>query len=326
MKDRCIRKRRRRSGQDLWRSIMQATAQSQQPFKILFIAGYARSGSTLFMQLLGELPQWLPLGEGMDYLFNERCLARDIPCGCGRAVPQCPFWNKAEEQISPESRRLFSRYLRVRYAPLWISPVKGAKFRQLERQLGGDIRRLFQRIAGNSGARVIVDASKHPLYPYFLARHGGAEVYVLHLVRDVRGCVTSYARPKGYLPRKNLFEVAMGWNLMNLFAEGLRVLGRRRYLRMRCEDFVRDPEGSLRKVVEFAGETIPPLGFIRGRQAVVGAHHLLAGNPDKFKTGILEISPKPVLITGWKMVMAVLLTFPLLLHYKYPFRIKGAAS
>src|SRR5580693_3305837 len=60
------------------------------PPTVIYIAGSGRSGSTLLERVLGEMPDFVNVGELID-LFR-RTAARGERCGCGLAFADCPFW------------------------------------------------------------------------------------------------------------------------------------------------------------------------------------------------------------------------------------------
>ena len=62
------------------------------PIKILYIGGYSRSGTTLLLRLLGELPGMVAVGELFDVW--DRSYRQNQLCGCGTAFHECDFWRE----------------------------------------------------------------------------------------------------------------------------------------------------------------------------------------------------------------------------------------
>ena len=60
--------------------------------KVLYIAGWGRSGSTILTNLLGQVPGFFSGGE-LRYLW-ERNLAGGHECGCGEAFLDCKIWSR----------------------------------------------------------------------------------------------------------------------------------------------------------------------------------------------------------------------------------------
>src|SRR5580700_2943144 len=83
--------------------------------KVLYIAGSNRCGSTLLARLLGDLPGFVAIGEGLVHFF---CGSSEdhVPCGCGLAVQDCSFWKGVSLPVEEEP--FAARWLRLRRTPL----------------------------------------------------------------------------------------------------------------------------------------------------------------------------------------------------------------
>jgi len=64
--------------------------------RIVFIGGYARTGSTLLDRLLGEIDGFASFGE-LRHVWR-RCFIDNQLCGCGRPFRECPFWTAAVDE------------------------------------------------------------------------------------------------------------------------------------------------------------------------------------------------------------------------------------
>ena len=60
--------------------------------RVLFIGGYARSGSTVLDILLGQSEGFCSVGE-LRFIW-QRGFVEDQRCGCGETFSQCPFWTR----------------------------------------------------------------------------------------------------------------------------------------------------------------------------------------------------------------------------------------
>src|SRR2546430_17217838 len=60
--------------------------------RIVFIGGYARTGSTLTDRLLGQIDGFASLGEVRRVW--DRCFLGNQLCGCGQRFHDCPFWKE----------------------------------------------------------------------------------------------------------------------------------------------------------------------------------------------------------------------------------------
>jgi len=93
------------------------------PNQIVFVAGTAKSGSTILDRLLATQPGFIGLGE-VDHMVvdeklnHERAKSygsiEDLPCSCGERLHGCLFWGPVMERILDGSLEThFSRYLSV---------------------------------------------------------------------------------------------------------------------------------------------------------------------------------------------------------------------
>ena len=89
---------------------------------------------------------------------------------------------------------------------------------------------------------------------------------------------------------------------------------------IRCEDFVNQPRRTFRRILDHAGEPEAALPFI-GEDAIdIRHHHIIAGNANRFRTGLVKL----MLDDEWRhklnlldAVVVTLVTLPLLRKYGY---------
>jgi hypothetical protein len=302
--------------------------------KVLFIAGFFRSGSTILDRMLGQIPGFFSAGE-LRFIWEESFL-EDQPCGCGRLFSECPFWNAVVEEAYGARDRvaldeivnLKRRVDRMRHIPRLLSPWKPAGFRDDLARYASKLEALYRAIREVSGAEVVVDSSKDPSYAYALANLSGLDLRVVHLVRDSRAVAYSWQRKKikyevagreERMPLLGPSESSMGWARSNLLIEPLKAVVPRHAL-VRYEDLMADPAKSLDEILDLAGEEGRPLPLVDGPAVELGENHIVAGNPNRFRRGRMELRPD----VEWKKEMSrsdkrkvTALTWPLLLRYGY---------
>lgn len=302
--------------------------------KVLYLAGVARSGSTLLGRLMGEPTEAVHVGE-VVYLW-QRSLQEENVCGCGRPFRECPFWSEVfarafggfdgvdVEAILATKRRLE----KTRVLPRLLSPWKSAADRRRLEDYQQALATLYRAISEVSGARLVVDGSKSEAYGYVLDGVPGLDVRGVHLVRDSRAVAYSQQRRKpdpsrggktaATLPTASPARVALVWNITNLLLMA-RTPGHRS-LRMRYEDSAIDPEAALRRLWMLAEEPVPALDFLSLETPFfLRTNHTVAGNPDRFHT---EVKIRPDLAWHGEMrpahrALLTALTWPLLLHFGY---------
>lgn len=311
------------------------TGESVNPVKVLYIAGFGRSGSTILGNILGEFEGFFHAGE-LNFIWEHNFL-EDRLCSCGAAFSKCGLWERVvdeaygglEEVDAEEMVRLSAVGTRTRHVPLMLSA--GGR-RYLHSRLGKypeRLYRLYREIIDVTGCRVVVDSSKAPPYGYLLGRTPGIELYVVHLVRDPRAAAFSWLRKKlqpdrkdkSYLPEVGAVKSALIWDSWNAAAEVLWRDTPDRYIRIFYEDFVRDPQSSVRAILELIGEDGPLCPPFTGERSVrLGESHTVAGNPNRFQSG--DVALKPDDEWAGKMRsrdrrLVTALTLPLLARYGY---------
>jgi hypothetical protein len=131
-------------------------------FDVLYIAGTARSGSTVLAALLGTAPGVLAAGE-LTYFFRDVYL-EERPCSCGATTAACPLWTTVRERCGwglDEARALNGLTRRIdahRSLPrLAARLVPDATLRRYGAATG----ELFGALREITGTRVVVDSSKY---------------------------------------------------------------------------------------------------------------------------------------------------------------------
>jgi hypothetical protein len=275
------------------------TGTSDEPVPVVYLAGFGRSGSTLIGRLLGELPRVVFAGE-LNFFWSDALVAKR-PCGCGVQIAECPYWSKVLELLGPdvlaeaaEVGATLRGATRMRRGIVALAPTGS---RQIDHRLDavtGHIDRLYRAIATAFDADVVVDSSKSLTYLRALARAQGVSVRPMHIVRDPRAAAASWRTPKREavggveLPTFGVGRSSVEWSVSNLLA--LEACKHRRSALLRYEDFVTTPAEELTRAgvdLGFDFSAVP----IRGGHAELGVSHTVAGNPDRFAVGRVEIRP-----------------------------------
>jgi len=314
---------------------------------VLYIAGTGRSGSTLLASILGEVDGVFAAGE-VRYLW-QRGLAERRLCGCGVPVRDCPVWSRvlAHAGHLDEPARvegvvsLLKQTGRIRNLPgilmgnvrPGLDPARSAATANARAALGD----IYASMAGVTGNRVIVDSSKLPAYANVLAATPGIDLRVVHLIRDPRGAAYSWSSRKALTDgaaRAHMEQIgpaksAFLWDVWNLSGDLLFGRAPDRYLRLRYEDFIADPQGEVRRILSMVGMEDAQLPFVGGSEAITSLNHSVAGNPDRLRNGRIRLRQDD----RWRTAMArrdqrlvSALTLPLLLRYGYTLRPKASST
>ncbi|MCO5187247.1 MAG: sulfotransferase [Anaerolineae bacterium] len=300
--------------------------------KILYIAGWGRSGSTILASVLGQVNGFVSVGE-MSYLA-QRGLIQDRLCGCGQPFSQCDMWQSvirtafgtATPELAVELQHFQDRACRVRHFPaLWFKRRRSQMRVQFQHDLT-NLSKLYCAIQSHSRAQVIIDSSKNPAYAYWLAQVPDLDVRVVLMTRDARASAYSWQRYKEqpdtdtmkYLARMGLSKSSVLWDIYLAQARQIQRFFNA-FMVLRYEDFVRQPESSVRQIFAMLDED-SALPFVNHSEVELAPTHTVSGNPNRFRTGLIKLK----FDNEWQQSMrwhqrAVVtsLTWPLLLHYGY---------
>jgi UDP-N-acetylglucosamine transferase subunit ALG13 len=302
--------------------------------RVLFVAGWGRSGSTLLDRMLGQVPGVFSAGELRD--IWHRGVLEDRLCGCGEAFHACAVWGKVGEvafggwdaldlpAVQDLRQRLdrpwsVPQLLASRVSPSWDRDV--AAYRAI-------LAKLYPAIAEVTGARVIVDSSKIATFAMLLGQVPGLEVRTVHLVRDPRGVVNSWRKAvqredgggRDAMIRYGVVPAAARYLAYNGLAHGLRAMGPYRFLRY--EDLIDAPRDTVARLLAFAGMATPgeTLGYLRDDEVDLEPNHTVDGNPMRMSSGPVALRRDDAWrsdLSPWDRRLTMALTAPLSLAYGY---------
>lgn len=301
---------------------------------VLFLGGFGRSGTTLFERLIGEAEGVCVLGE-VVHLWERGLLANER-CGCSLPFADCPQWQRIgraafggwENVDAARVLALKARVDRNRFIPLVALPVRTKGFGTALREYVSYYERLYAAAAEVTGSSVVVDSSKHASLAFCLSR-SSVDLRVLHVVRDSPGVTHSWTkrvrRPEAgesgdaFMPRYSAAKAAILWDAYNALFEMLRA--RRPLLRrVRYERLIAAPGQTLGEVADFAGIDRAALPVVAGRSVQLAASHTVAGNPMRFRTGTVQLTPDETWRTQMsasRRFLVAMLTLPLRVWYGY---------
>lgn len=269
---------------------------------VLYLAGIARTGSTVLGQMLGRIPGAVFVGELS--LFWRRFANGEL-CSCGQALPNCQFWSTVISEgfgeLKAEDARNLSELewaLRRRQAIRSLYPINRKAAIPGRSQAIADARvKLYRAIACVAQVEWIIDSGKDPWLGGIFGRLFRGNFHTVHIVRDPRGVAFSWTKlvksdsEPGYMPRRNAATVAMSWLVQNLMIQSaLRHLSVS-YVRLRYEDLATDPEAVVGGVARSMGMRADRLLNWENPEECQHDLHWVAGNP-----GVRQSSRTPMLI------------------------------
>jgi hypothetical protein len=307
--------------------------------RVIYLAGFGRSGSTLLERLLGELPGVCTAGEVVH--MWQRGIREGERCGCGEPFPACPFWQRVGtaafggwDKVNVDRvARLRASVDRSRFVPLLSAASLRRRFLPGLDDYMAYYLRTYAAVAEVSKSEVVIDSSKHASLAYCLRSQPGLDLRVVHVIRDSRAVAYSWSRivprpettTETHIATYSPATAAIRWNVQNGAVQLLSQLGTPT-LRIRYEDLVREPGARLREIAAFVGLSGDAgLGFLHtdgpgNWWADLSVAHTASGNPMRFTTGKVPIRPddmwRTAMLAGKRRTVTTL-TLPLLQRYGY---------
>ncbi|MGH9276173.1 MAG: glycosyltransferase [Acidimicrobiales bacterium] len=304
-------------------------------WRVLYVGGWGRSGSTLLDRMLGQVPGVVAVGEARE-VFLRGCVENRL-CGCGVPFDECAFWTAVGERAFGGWAQVDARAMgemrhrldRPWQVPFLLLPWRSRRQRSQASTYVGALEQLYAAIAEVSGADVVVDSSKIPSYALLLERALPRRVRAVHLVRDSRGVVFSWQKhvnrtdgaASDTMVRYGVLAAAARYDLYNGMAHLMRG-GGVPTVRVRYEDLVAEPAAAVATILRHAGArtAAADLTYLQQDAVQLVATHTVDGNPMRFQTGAV-----PLLVDDeWRRAMApadraivAVVTAPLLLVYGY---------
>jgi Sulfotransferase family len=223
---------------------------------VIYVMGAGRSGSTIVGVTLGNCGEVFYAGELDAWLSRSGEPQLDDP-------RRTRFWSRVREQVAGapelfgwEAQRAIERS---------ISPFRVHKWRA-RRRLREPYRRvtenLYQAVSRVAGTPLIVDTSHYPLRARELQALDGIDLFLLYLMRDPQRVVASFNRTDVAQYSKSTLTTNVYLWLTNLLSVWVFLRqDRERRVFVRYENFVADPEGVVREILERAGVATRPPDF-----------------------------------------------------------------
>lgn len=303
---------------------------------MLYIAGLGRSGSTLLGNVLGQVDGFVSVGEVR--LIWEYGLILNKVCGCGALFKECEMWPLVLDEafggmggVDPRRMiRLRGSWNRTKHIPLMLVPPGRWLVKRRLAEYLDSLGRLYRAVQTTTGSRVIVDSSKFPSHSLALGMVPSVDLYVVHLVRDPRAVAYSWWLRKKlqpdpenpeYTPQNSPVKTSLRWMARNLGAEAFRRRSPKRYLMLRYEDFVAEPQVTIARILGLVQEQAASVPYVAEREVKLGVNHNIWGNPNRFQTGLVRLRRDDEWDSRMRprdKSLVTLLTLPLLVRYGYP--------
>lgn len=299
---------------------------TQKTKKIIYIAGYGRSGSTLLERILGTHKKCFGTGELAQLV--PKMQEQNPECSCGKKIENCNFWGNITKLIRKKynlnkiySLQLTQESILGVFKRFFLSTDEYSQYNE----------GLFGAIFENTTSEIefIIDSSKTArkrfFRPFLLNNLPNTEVKLIHLVRDPRGCMHSNLKgsnkkmEKGQDPKIKFAvpRTILHWPLANLSPHLFQLSSSDNYLRISYENFVSNPKNTLQKTGQFLDINLDrQIEALENKQAIPVSHQIAGNRLRKKKKIVLRKNKK------WKKklnklnkFLALLFLWPLIKLY-----------
>jgi hypothetical protein len=293
--------------------------------QVIYIAGQGRNGSTLVDRVLGTLDGVASMAE--VYRVLKDGVVDRKRCACGDSIHTCPFWSEAIAWISPDeihhALKLQNAVDRSRYFFALFTGQYDRRFRSQLEEYKIFLQQFYTAIAHQTGCQILVDSSKVPSRALILSAIPNIEVFVVHLVRDVRASIYAWQSdkfdPASGQPMNKIspYQTFLAWVSRNVMCEQLAL--KMPYNRIIYEALAQNPQTVMQSLVHqlkpIAERTLP---FRDERSIELPMNHTIGGNPDRFKVGLTQIQSDDrwkTNLSPFVRQLSGILAFPLLARY-----------
>lgn len=312
------------------------------PIQVLYILGSQRGGTTILGRVLGTIDGCAFAGELRNFWS-----AGSKVCGCGKPHAECEVWSQVHRRMPGRSREE-AIDLRRRSAPdahSWWHVRRLLRGNEpfpdesVEARYGRLMVELYREYAAASGARVIIDSSKHPAEAALLRRTPGISLVCVQIVRDPRGAIfdgelrrlsrrpdAPGGHPDGRGTRDRphplgTTHAALAWVGRHRASEAVRRRSAEgRSLLIRYEDFCADPERTVRAVSGLVGLPGRWPGLRPDGTIPLPTAHTPAGSGRRRAADVALAEDRRWAAEDHPLdrLVATILTVPWLVRYGYP--------
>jgi len=266
---------------------------ADESYKLLYIMGTGRSGTTILEILLSANDAVCSVGE-LTHIFQDGFEGNNT-CACGTTFKLCEFWGKVQQRLSyPPTRvlkysKLFNKidwhkgFLKTLFHS--ISPKNIGVYTQANKDL-------YDACSDISGKRVIVDSSKYPARALMLNYIYGPSLKIICLTRSPEGILNAFLKTGVEQPSKSPFAVLI-YYVYVLLASRIVAMISKNVLCITFEELTGTPIQTLIKIERFTGvSTEQARQQIQGNTAF-SPGHIITGNRLRYNKAIFFHKKQP---------------------------------
>jgi hypothetical protein len=253
---------------------------STAPRTVISIVGTARGGTHIVARVLAAVPG-IAYGAEFTGVWANAVLRPGAVCACGLPSAECPQWRPVIEATGPRAAEIVALQRRLtpgrhgwRNSLATQRRVTQGRLLPDERAYLDVLEQSYATFLDQTRCTALVDVSKKTTEAALLTNARELQPFVVHVVRDPRGVLQSRLdRRGGGGALRAAAKVSMAWNAQHLAAERLGQTLGDRYFRVHYEDFARDPQTTVRSVLDRLGHPYDSLPDTDGGHTATVFHN-----------------------------------------------------
>ena len=253
---------------------------SEEPPKIIYIMGTARSGSTILEILLAKGKNIFGAGEITSLI--EDGFVDDKQCSCQKLSSNCEVWASVKKELRLEGIE-YNDAIKLQKKVDW----HGGFIRQLFGRISTEERteyqdlnqRLFRAIKRTTDKTIVLDSSKYAGRAIALNRIAKVNISVICLTRSPAGLMSSFQKPNKYEQKPKTPFKTLIYYIVTLASVRIAcwMLGSK-VIKIRYEDLLKNPSDCLQLIEKFCEIDLsePKKRIVEDKPFDVG--HIVTGN------------------------------------------------
>ena len=255
--------------------------------QIIYIAGTARSGSTILATLLGSCDGVVNVGEvthiGRDGFLNNK------PCTCNCEAKTCPVWGEVIDKVQTSEvsnvEHIFSstdRHIGVLIAFLrHIFHFQNKKWTALNKTI-------FEELGSSSGASTIVDSSKYAARGLLLSDTFQHRTKIICITRSPQGLLEAFSKKNEKEQLRKTSRQACVYYFITVIS--LRIASfcsRKKHIWITYEELLENPIDVLLKIEGFLNTDLTQAKRLVENSLPLSTGHVITGNRLRHLKGVV---------------------------------------
>ncbi len=248
--------------------------------KVIYVMGAGRSGTTILGVTLGNCSDFMFAGELNQWLAKSGSPTHHTP-------ERDQFWATVRNQVDGAEGLFGGRANRLERSSALFDVRSWPARRRMRAAYRRISESVYLAVARTAGVTHLIDTSHYPLRAREMQHLKGIDLYLLYVARDPHGVVASLNRDD--VPERSFNMPTTNAYLWLTHLVSVLVFIRQppsRRLFLQYEDFMDDPEGVLRQILDWSGSsaTLPDLSSLQTGLPIHG-NRLVASSTVSLKRG-----------------------------------------